>query len=573
MKKIILLLSLISLSLISMNPAFSQVTQQDVDKFKGVATGTDTYSVTIALITSTTPADGSTIAVFFTNANTGASTIAVTIANGNTYSAKAIRKDGAALGSGDIPALSWKYLKYYLSGGYYQLINPTYASGAGTVTTFTITPNQGVSGTVSNPTTTPVLTTILGAITPSVSVTSPLASFSVSTTSPLHIGGSSTTQSLTFKTTTGIGTTNADMHFLVGNNGATEAMTILNSSFVGINNAAPAGSLDIKGLNTTAGNYNFYAHNSTASKYITYDNDGTFIHFLTGGGVGIENNVDAGSFFATNYRDGGTRKWQMGKLGDNSFFLYNYAINENAINVESATNNMYLLNQGSGSVGIGNFQGSGVTTKLDVWDPSASFEVYNTSAGLGCNNWFLANNSAGLERGFLMRFSSKTDGGNGAMYWIPRGLVPADTANATVTMMDNGRFGIRNYSPKTSLDVSGVILSTGAVTTYTASATVTAAQLLGGGLNVTAGTVTLTLPTASDLATAAGFLSTGNGKFEFSVKNTSGANVTIAVNTGVTVSTYPTVPDANELILGTGHIGVWKIASFSTTACEVKRDQ
>ena len=39
--------------------------------------------------------------------------------------------------------------------------------------------------------------------------------------SPLVSGGGSTTSDLSLKTTTGIGTTGADMHFLVGNNGAT----------------------------------------------------------------------------------------------------------------------------------------------------------------------------------------------------------------------------------------------------------------------------------------------------------------------------------------------------------------
>ena len=43
------------------------------------------------------------------------------------------------------------------------------------------------------------------------------------------IGGTATTSDLTLQTTSGVGATGADMHFLVGNNGATEAMTILNS--------------------------------------------------------------------------------------------------------------------------------------------------------------------------------------------------------------------------------------------------------------------------------------------------------------------------------------------------------
>lgn len=54
------------------------------------------------------------------------------------------------------------------------------------------------------------------------------------------IGNTTTTGDLTLQTTSGVGTTGADMHFLVGNNGATEAMTILNSGNVGIGTTAPA---------------------------------------------------------------------------------------------------------------------------------------------------------------------------------------------------------------------------------------------------------------------------------------------------------------------------------------------
>lgn len=48
------------------------------------------------------------------------------------------------------------------------------------------------------------------------------------------IGGTTTTSDLTLQTTSGVGTTGADMHFLVGNNGATEAVTVLNNGNVGI---------------------------------------------------------------------------------------------------------------------------------------------------------------------------------------------------------------------------------------------------------------------------------------------------------------------------------------------------
>jgi len=59
------------------------------------------------------------------------------------------------------------------------------------------------------------------------------------------IGGTSTTADLTLQTTTGVGTTGADMHFLVGNNGATEAITILNSGNVGIGTTNPVDKLQV----------------------------------------------------------------------------------------------------------------------------------------------------------------------------------------------------------------------------------------------------------------------------------------------------------------------------------------
>ena len=66
-----------------------------------------------------------------------------------------------------------------------------------------------------------------------------------SLTNPLLIGGTATTSDLTLKTTSGVGASGADMHFLVGNNGATEAMTILNNADVGIGTTAPTARLTV----------------------------------------------------------------------------------------------------------------------------------------------------------------------------------------------------------------------------------------------------------------------------------------------------------------------------------------
>lgn len=59
------------------------------------------------------------------------------------------------------------------------------------------------------------------------------------------IGGTSTTADLSFQTTSAGGLTGADMHFLVGNNGATEAMTILNNGRVGVMNNSPTAQLHL----------------------------------------------------------------------------------------------------------------------------------------------------------------------------------------------------------------------------------------------------------------------------------------------------------------------------------------
>ena len=69
--------------------------------------------------------------------------------------------------------------------------------------------------------------------------------FITSLTSPLIIGGTGTTSTLTYRTTSGVGAAGADHIFQVGNNGATEAMRILNSGNIGIGVSAPVARLQI----------------------------------------------------------------------------------------------------------------------------------------------------------------------------------------------------------------------------------------------------------------------------------------------------------------------------------------
>lgn len=67
-------------------------------------------------------------------------------------------------------------------------------------------------------------------------------SVATSITSPLLIGGTGTTSTLTYKTTSGVGTTGADHIFVGGNNGATELMRISNGGELRVGIATTAAS-------------------------------------------------------------------------------------------------------------------------------------------------------------------------------------------------------------------------------------------------------------------------------------------------------------------------------------------
>ena len=77
------------------------------------------------------------------------------------------------------------------------------------------------------------------------SVNSTTAVSSTSLTTPLVIGGATTTSTLRLRSTSGVGTTGADIIFQTGNNGATEAMRILNSGNLGVGTATPSELVDI----------------------------------------------------------------------------------------------------------------------------------------------------------------------------------------------------------------------------------------------------------------------------------------------------------------------------------------
>ena len=168
---------------------------------------------------------------------------------------------------------------YYYNGAWIYIINSTTnvvsvvnggtgttdATGTGSVVlkispTLT-TPILGVaSGTSLALTgTTPSTSNSTGAITVAggAGIGGALNASSVTTSSllvPTITGGSGTTQTLTFKPTSGNGATGADHIFQVGNNGGTEAVRILNNGNVGIGTNTTTEKLEVNG-NVKATNF------------------------------------------------------------------------------------------------------------------------------------------------------------------------------------------------------------------------------------------------------------------------------------------------------------------------------
>ncbi len=129
----------------------------------------------------------------------------------------------------------------------------------------------------------------------------------------------------------------------------------------------------------------------------------------------------------------------------------------------------------------------------------------------------------------------------------------------------------------TGLSVTGRITSTkGQVrkhtsTAFTGNATVTAAQLAGGLLTITSGTDTLTLPTATLLATELG--ATAGTVFEFAVLNiASGGTALITVGSGITTQSVITGGETLTLAnSATEGAATFRITFLSATAAILSR--
>jgi hypothetical protein len=172
--------------------------------------------------------------------------------------------------------------------------------------------------------------------------------FGTSLFSPLIVGGTGTTQTLTYKTTTGVGATGADHIFLVGNNGATEAMRILNNGNVSIGTSI---SNRLFTLYTTGNNCRMQFINNTTGTTLT---DGVFL------------GLDDGVNFSIWQREAGYIRFATSEIERIRLFADGHT---NFITAPVATANYGLVSLGSGAFDgstSGFFTGSASGTVLAI---------------------------------------------------------------------------------------------------------------------------------------------------------------------------------------------------------------
>jgi hypothetical protein len=228
------------------------------------------------------------------------------------------------------------------------------------------------------------------------------ATASTSLRTPLLIGGTTTTSTITYQPTSGVGTTGADHIFKVGNNGATEAMRILNNANVGIGTTPTGvnGKLQVLGSIGLSGNSEIRQNTNTdgntlkilATQLVVAPVNSAGYNY-TGGGVMAAVSVnDAVLLFDAGYT---TSTFGRFKVSNTTSSNVSLSLEKNSVTTLFASTN--------GTVGVGTATPAAssildvtsttkgflpprmTTTEINaIASPAAGLVVYNTTLAVLC---------------------------------------------------------------------------------------------------------------------------------------------------------------------------------------------
>lgn len=360
---------------------------------------------------------------------------------------------------------------------------------------------------------------------------------------PLIIGGTTVTSALNLQGTNANGTTTSPaINFLVGNNGATNAMTVLNNGFFGIGTTAPTHQLTIAKASNDIPTAWYYTSDQITNygRFVledpTVSGNGLWMLTPQGGGTlssslpGFEVNISSASDLRLQGGSGNSNASVMSVSGNNAGTINHYGLN-------------FTFNVNSGTVASGistgtnfflnNTTGTGTSGYKVGW-----FQVYDGGTGSGTKMVLDAGTNS-ANTGLLANYTSKFSVDiNGLMYFNgtagTNGQVPV--SNGTTMGWINLNTGLITGTPT-------IVAGTGAGTSPTVSVTTNGKQLqvtvttgtLPTGTNATIATVTLPnalsytpLPVFSSASAATALL---NGASMIYMTSTGTANVTITSGT------------------------------------------
>ena len=298
------------------------------------------------------------------------------------------------------------------------------------------------------------------------------------------VGGTSPTSPISYKSTTAAGTDGADHIFQVGNNGATEAMRILNNGNVGIGTSTPSAKLHINDIaeqqriSYDADNYVNTTVSSTGAAVFNGSTSSTF-QFSKPVGFGVTPNSTvtlgpSGTWRHYNTSDQTTNTeyvqmyWSGNQYNISSFKLGTGSARDLHLAV-SAGGEVFIKSSGgsAGFVQIGRPIGTGTSgwTMVGLAGGNELSHISGSGKAVGIFPTIAQSGTGGYMALFISPYEQST--GSGAKYLIDAGI-------------NSGASGSGTHSRKFSVDNTGAVMiggtSAGTNTIFDMSSTTKASK-------------------------------------------------------------------------------------------------